>query len=137
MNSDRILKAFGNHVGVKNMVFDYQRTCSLVVDKKDVIIINDIEERSIMISCILGRLDKESLSDSKIVMELLSVNMMFAADNGPYVGYEPRENSVVLSVANLQEEMTPLMVSSQITYLLKNKRHVKKKLAERDIVFLE
>jgi len=134
MKSDKILRDFGNHIGVKNMSFDHKRTCSLMVDKENIIIINDIDDKSIMLSCIIGPLQQACLSDSKTAMELLSMNMLFAAENGPYVGYEPQGKSLILSIANEQQEMTPQTMESQISYLLQNKSHIRNVLAERDIV---
>lgn len=133
MRSDKILKEFGNHIGVRNMIFDHQRSCSLMINKDNVIIINDIQDTSIMISCIIGPVSKQQISDSKTAMELLSMNMLFAAENGPYVGYEPNSSALVLSVTNNHEEMSPLIMESQISYLLQNKQHVTSTLAERGI----
>lgn len=133
MKSDQLLKDFGNYIGVRNMLFDSKRTCSLMVDKDSLIIINDLDDKAIMLSCIVGTLLPQTLVDSKTAMELLSVNMLFAAENGPYVGYEPQGKALVLSVANPQEEMTPQAIESQIAYLLKNKQQVRQTLEERDI----
>lgn len=104
-----------------------------MVDNDNLIIINDLDDQAIMISCLIGPMAPQDLTDSKMAMELLSMNMLFAAKNGPYVGYEPQGKSLMLSVSNPQEEMTPQVLESQIAYLLKNKQQVKDVLAEREI----
>lgn len=133
MKNDEVLKEFGNHIGVKNMSFDIQGSCSLLIGKENVIIINNIQDTSLMLSCIVGAISQTQINDSATALELLSVNMLFASQNGPYVGYEPKNQALILSITNHQEEMTPVIFESQINYLIRCKEQVNKTLEERGI----
>jgi len=134
MKSDKVLKDFGEHIGIRNMIFDHKRSCSIVVANDNIIVINDVQDTALMINCIVGPVDKKNIADSKTTMKLLSMNMLFAAENGPYVGFEPTQNTVVLSVTTNLEEATPLVMESQISYLLKNKWLVRASLEESGCV---
>lgn len=133
MKNNEVLKEFGNYIGVKNMSFDIHGSCSLLIGKENVIIINNIQDTSLMLSCVVGPISQTHIDDSATALELLSVNMLFASQNGPYVGYEPKNQALMLSVTNHQEEMTPVIFESQINYLIRSKEQVKKTLEERGI----
>lgn len=134
MKNNEVLREFGNHIGVKNMSFDIKGSCSLMIGKESVIIINNIQDTSLMLSCIVGAISQEQIKDSTTALKLLSLNMLFASQNGPYVGYEPNNKALMISVTHHREEMTPLVFESQINHLIRNKEKVKTVLEERGVL---
>jgi hypothetical protein len=133
MNNKELLRNFGEHIGIRNMTFGYQKSCSLNINDSHLINIIDINDSALLVSVVLGNIDAPQFQSSEVTLELLSMNMLFASVNGPVVSYEPVNKSVLLSRAIDSAELSPVVLEEQIKYLVENCEHVRSTLAERNV----
>ena len=135
MNSDDILKDFGNVVGISDMKLDEKRTCTLLLNENDVILINEFDMSRLMISCVLGELNDSQTKDNDTTLMLLGLNLSFAMENGPSIGYLPEMKTSVISIATPINELTPELVQMQITNLIEKKRAILTNLEQIGLFF--
>ncbi|CAI1011910.1 CesT family type III secretion system chaperone [Serratia quinivorans] len=129
MTNDELLHQFGQHVGIKNLRFDAQRSCQLNIDNQDIVIFNEINSENIMLNCIVGHIPPQQAETSALI--LLSTNMMFASVNGPYVTWEPQNQILLLSLP-LQSTLLDITgIEEQISLMLKNVAHLRSSLTEK------
>jgi hypothetical protein len=131
MNHDELLKEFGENQGIRDLHLDIQRCCQLKVGNESLILINEIDEENLLINGIIGHMTSEAVERSALT--LLSMNMLFAHIDGPYITWDPKQQILLISAPLSTQESNALIVQEQIGYVLQNVAHVKSSLLEKDI----
>ncbi|MGL5968962.1 MAG: CesT family type III secretion system chaperone [Kluyvera sp.] len=133
MDNNELLKNFGNDIGVKNLRLDSQRSCQLNIDNKYLVLINEIDDENLLLNGVIGNLSAEAVEKSATV--LLSMNMLFANIDGPYVTWEPKHQILLISKPLNTPETDVIAVHEQIKHLLQNVHHIKESLFQEGIEF--
>lgn len=134
MNNNELLKNFGNDIGIKNLRLDTQRSCQLNIENKYLILINEIDDENLLLNGIIGNFSPETIEKSATT--LLSMNMLFANIDGPYVTWEPTNQILLISKPLHTPEADVITVHEQIKHLLQNIHHIKETLTQEGIEFV-
>lgn len=135
MTNEELLIQFGNHVGIRNLKLNEQGNCQLIIDTNQCIIINEINSSRILVSGLIGQLtDKQAETHA---LDLLSMNMLLAHADGPYLCWEPMQKILLISLPIESSEIDVLALEESVRYLLQDVQHISQTLREKDINFEE
>lgn len=137
MINDELLQQFGESIGIRNLSLDIQRSCQLNIDNNFLILVNEIDNENLLLNGIIGSIPQTEVERSAVT--LLSMNMLFANIDGPYISWEPKNNFLLISKPVATAETDALAFQEQISHLLQNIHHIKDTLREAgiDITFNE
>ncbi|EOZ9391072.1 CesT family type III secretion system chaperone [Enterobacter cancerogenus] len=133
MDNNELLKNFGNDIGIKNLRLDSQRSCQLNIENKYLVLINEIDDENLLLNGVIGNLSASAIEQSATA--LLSMNMLFANIDGPYVTWEPNHQILLISKPLNTPESDVITLHEQIKHLLQNVHHIKETLNQEGIEF--
>jgi len=131
MTNQELLKNFGEYIGIRDLKLNQQGCCQLIIDESKAIIINEITETQLLFSAIVGKLtEKEAEAHA---LELLSMNMLLAHVDGPYLSWEPQQKMLLVSLPVDSSEIDVIALEENISYLLQNVEHIYQSIREKEI----
>jgi len=135
MRNDELLQQFGESLGIHNLHLDIQRSCQLKIDDQFLVMITEIDEENLLINGIIGKLPTEVVESS--APTLLSINMLFAHIDGPYIAWEPQQDTLLLSKPVFTPEIDIYAFQEEINHIIQNVHHISETLHEKDIIVQE
>ncbi|KML17763.1 hypothetical protein VL10_23970 [Leclercia adecarboxylata] len=131
MSTEELLKQFGEHIGIRHLRLEVNRSCQLRFGDDLWVIINEVNAERLLLNAVVGRIPPQTAD--QLAFTLLNMNMLFAHVEGPYVTCEPERNIIMLSRALEIAGLDVLAIEENISYLLQNVEHIRVILQEKGI----
>lgn len=133
MTNDELITQFGNHVGIRSLKFNEERTLQLLLGKEHVSILNEINSESILLTSVVAQLTPQAAENAALT--LLGLNMFFANESGPYVSWEPVNSQLLISTPLYNDVLDEIGLESQIEKMIQHVDFLRDILREQEIVF--
>ncbi|HEY3591028.1 MAG TPA: CesT family type III secretion system chaperone [Buttiauxella sp.] len=131
MTNQELLIQFGNHVGIRNLKLDQQGSCQLKINDSRNIIINEVSETTLLICGIIGTLTDGQATAA--ALELLSMNLLLARVNGPYLCWQPQQKTLLICLRVDSGEMDAIALGENLSYLLQDVEQICHALKDKQI----
>ncbi|MCT4700500.1 CesT family type III secretion system chaperone [Enterobacteriaceae bacterium H20N1] len=131
MTNEELLLLFGEYVGIRHLRFDISRSCQLQIGSDFLVMINEISEERLLLNAVVGKITPQGAEQSALT--ILSMNMLFAHVEGPYVTFDPHQNILMLSRPLETIGLDAMAMEESIRYLLQNVEHIRGALEEKEV----